>query len=79
MRIPGALQERGFEPGDRDDFELSLGRHAVRVLIGDADLTVHAMTGNGVLLWQASLSDATPYALILAAIDMTTANVAIRR
>jgi hypothetical protein len=79
MRIPGALRERGFEPGGHDGFELPLGRRAVRVVIGDAGLTFHAMTGNGVLLWQAALSDAAPCALILAATGLATANIAVRR
>jgi hypothetical protein len=67
VRAPGTLRERGSAPGDRDDLELPVGRHAVRVAIG------------GVLPWQASLPGATPYALILAATGMTTANIAVRR
>jgi hypothetical protein len=76
---PGALRERGSAPGDRDDFELPVGRHAVRVAIGGAGLTARATAGNGVLPWQASLPGATPYALILAATGMATANIAARR
>ena len=78
-RVPGAPRERGLEPGDRGGFEFPLGRRAARVIIGGAGLTVHATAGNGVLVRQADLSDATPYALILAAIDLATANIAVRR
>jgi hypothetical protein len=68
-RIPGALRERGFEPDGHNDFEFPLGRHAVRVVIGDAGLTVRD-DRQRVLPRQAALSDAVPCALILAAIDM---------
>jgi hypothetical protein len=76
---PGALRERGPAPGDRDDLELPVGRHAVRVAIGGAGLTARATAGNGVLPWQASLPGATPYAVILAATGMATGNIAARR
>jgi hypothetical protein len=71
LRIPGALRERGSEPGC-DDFELPRG--STRSASSSAP---PASTGNGVLLRQTALPGTAPCALILAAAGVAAADIAV--
>lgn len=79
----GELQVRGFMPvecGERFDLTIRDGvlcvpRGLVRVALDDNVVVVYAMTGNGVLLWDARLSDGVPLGVVTAVIDQAIAHV----
>ena len=79
------LQRRGFfpDPEGRDwatlhigkDGVLSVPRGMVRAEWDDSVITVYAMTGNAVVLWDVRLSGNTPLNVITAVIDLAIAHV----
>jgi hypothetical protein len=79
----GVLQVRGFMPddgGERFDLlvrdgVLSVPRGLVRVALDDNVVVVYVMTGNGVLLWDARLSDRVPLGVVTGVIDGAIAHV----
>jgi hypothetical protein len=79
----GELRRRGFMPadsGDRFDFPVRDGvvcvpRGLVRVALDDNVTVVYAMTGGGVLLWDARLSDGVPMGVVASVIDQAIAHV----
>ena len=83
MRLLDELRVRGFTPdedGVRFDFTLrdsvlSVPRGAVRVALDDDVVVVYVMTGNGVLLWDARLSDGVPLTVITGVVDQAIAHV----
>jgi hypothetical protein len=83
VRLLDELRVRGFTPdedGGRFDFTirdgvLSVPRGAVRVALDDGVVVVYVMSGNGVLLWDARLSDGVPLGVVAAASDLAIAHV----
>jgi hypothetical protein len=77
------LQGRGFMPvdcGDRFDLAVRDGvlcvpRGLVRVALDDNVVAIYVMTGNGVLLWDARLSDRAPLNVITVVIDQAIAHI----
>ena len=82
MRLSDALRERGFTPREDGEpwFDRTLGPHrggrVVRVVIDDTEVTVHALSGNGVSFWQVTMSDGTPLHVVTTVIDLTIAEAA---
>jgi hypothetical protein len=77
------LQRRGFTPDDSgEDWAdlpiggadvLSVPRCKIRVEWDDGTVIVHALTGNGVSLWDVRLSDNTPFNVTATVIDLAIA------
>ena len=76
-----ALQSRGFIPHpDGDWFDLPIGGSRtwlpdakVRVAVDDGTVTVYVLDGNGVHLWDVTLSDNTPPNVTTTVIDLAIA------
>jgi hypothetical protein len=88
--MTGLLEElrvRGFTPDDGGgwfdftvrDGVLSVPDGRVRVALDDNVVVVYVMTGNGVLLWDARLSDGTPLNVVTSVIGQAIAHVVIAR